>query len=42
MSKRQIFEAVFLALTAVLIVAKAIDEAERIPDLYDSLEDKAP
>nr|WP_300892877.1 hypothetical protein [uncultured Acetatifactor sp.] len=42
MSKRQIFEAVFLALTAVLIVAKAIDEAERIPGLYDSVEDKEP
>lgn len=42
MSKRQIFEAVFLALTAVLIIAKAIDEAERIPDLYDSFEDEDP
>lgn len=39
MSKRQIFEAVFLALTAVLIVAKAIDEADRTLQLCDSLED---
>ena len=39
MSKRQIFEAVFLALTAVLVVAKAIDEAERTLQLCDSLED---
>lgn len=39
MSKKQIFEAVFLALTAVLIVAKAIDEAGKISDLYDSFED---
>lgn len=39
MSKKQIFEAVFLALTAVLIVAKAIDQAEGIFSLYDTLED---
>ncbi len=39
MTKRQIFEAVFLALTAVLIVAKAIDEAERTLQLSDSFED---
>nr|WP_300766699.1 hypothetical protein [uncultured Acetatifactor sp.] len=40
MSKRQIFEAVFLALTAVLVVAKAIDEAERVLQLDSSLEDR--
>lgn len=39
MSKRQIFEAVFLALTAVLIVAKAIEEAEGICGLYGTIED---
>lgn len=42
MSKRQIFEVVFLALIAVLVVAKAIDEAEGIPDLYDSLAPENP
>ena len=39
MTKKQIFEAVFLALTAVLVVAKAIDEAEKMVQLNDCFED---
>ena len=39
MTTKQIFEAVFLALTAVLVVAKAIDEAEKMVQLSDRLED---
>lgn len=39
MTKKQIFEAIFLALTAVLVVAKAIDEAERMVQLSDCFED---
>lgn len=39
MTTKHIFEAVFLALTAVLVVAKAIDEAEKTLQLSDCLED---
>lgn len=35
MTKRQVFEAVLLALSVVLVVAKAIDEVARLPELND-------
>lgn len=38
MSKKQIFEAVLLALSVMLVVAKTIDEMGRLPELNDGTE----
>ena len=35
MSKKQVFEAVLLALSVILMVAKTIDEVGKLPELND-------
>lgn len=37
MSKKQVFEAVLLALSVILMVAKAIDEVGNLPELNDDV-----